>query len=66
MLSVRITRDRLGELSELMHENASKAVRATAFNIVLDAQSYAPVDTGAMKNSIYVVTDDESSYADAS
>ena len=66
MLTVRITRDRLGELSELMHENASKAVRATAFNIVLDAQSYAPVDTGAMKNSIYVVTDDESSYADAS
>lgn len=66
MLSVRITRDRLGELSELMRENASKAVRATAFNIVLDAQGYAPVDTGALKNSIYVVTDDNSGYQNAS
>lgn len=40
----------------------SQAVRKTAFVIQSSAASSAPVDTGFLKNSIYVVTSDDSSY----
>lgn len=65
MLSIELTDDRMGELIERMKERAGQAVRTTARNIQIDAQSNAPVDTGALKNSIYVVTSEGSDYAEA-
>jgi len=56
--------DRLSELAEQLKRRASEAVRAIAFDIQLDAQLNAPVDTGALKNSIYTVTSEGSDYVD--
>lgn len=44
------------ELDKLISEEpsrASKIVRATAFQVESEAKNRAPVDTGALKNSIY-------------
>lgn len=41
---------------------AKQVVRKVAFDIQAQAQVRAPVDTGFLKNSIYVVTSDSSSY----
>jgi HK97 gp10 family phage protein len=43
----------------------SRAVRKVAFDIQADAQSLAPVDTGFLKSSIYVVTSSSSTYGQA-
>jgi HK97 gp10 family phage protein len=40
----------------------SQAVRKTALDIQADAASRAPVDTGFLRNSIYTVTSDGSTY----
>lgn len=43
----------------------SRVVRKTAFDMVAQAQAGAPVDTGFLKNSIYAVTSEKSTYGGA-
>ena len=49
--------DILPELAEKLTKALDEAVRKAAFDIQAAAQAAAPVDTGFLKNSIYVVTD---------
>jgi HK97 gp10 family phage protein len=42
--------------------HASFAIRQTAFSVEFDAKQNAPVDTGALRASIYISTKDESGY----
>lgn len=53
----------LPEVAERMEQALSQIVRKTAFDLQAMAQTAAPVDTGFLKNSIYVVTDDKSTYS---
>jgi HK97 gp10 family phage protein len=43
----------------------SQAVRKAAFDIQAQAEVLAPLQSGFLRNSIYVVTSDSSSYGDA-
>lgn len=63
-MSVTFT-DRLPVLTRQTARRLSQVVRKTAFDIVADAKPNTPVDTGALKNSIYVVTDQRSTYREA-
>lgn len=65
MLEIKLTQDRFDELCGQLRDAVSDIVRATAFDVQDEAQNRAPVDTGALKNSIYTVTDRGSSYSDA-
>ena len=58
--------DILPELAVKMEEVVSQVVRKAAFKIQFLAAAEAPVDTGFLKNSIYVVTDKDSTYSEAS
>jgi len=42
----------------------SQVVRKTAMDIVVQAQDNAPVDTGFLKNSLYMVAQGQSTYGD--
>lgn len=46
----------LPELAVRLEETVSKIVRKTAFDIQAKAAAAAPIQTGFLKNSIYVVT----------
>lgn len=50
------------KISEALHTALSQVVRKTAFDIQAKAASNAPVDTGFLKNSIYTVTSEGSTY----
>ena len=54
--------DLLPEMAEKLGEALDEAVKKASFDIQAAAQAVAPVDTGFLKNSIYVVTDDKSTY----
>lgn len=54
--------DHLPEFSAEMHRTVSRLVRKAAFDIEADAKTRAPVDTGFLRNSIYVRTHDQSTY----
>ena len=56
----------LRELREAIDRNADRIVRKTAFDLQGEAMQRAPVDTGFLKNSIYVRTESTSGYAGAS
>jgi HK97 gp10 family phage protein len=47
---------KLIEIIGALPERADKVVRKTAFEVEAAAKVLAPVDTGALKNSIYTVT----------
>src|SRR5512146_2644502 len=55
--------DLLPEIAAKIGETASKVVRKSAFDIQAAAQATAPVDTGFLKNSIYVEMRDVSTYS---
>lgn len=54
--------DLLPEIAAKIEETASKVVRKSAFDVQAAAQANAPVDTGFLKNSIYVEMRDTSTY----
>jgi len=58
--------DILPELAAKMEDVLSEIVRKTAFDLQAMAQAAAPIDTGFLKNSIYVVTHDKSTYGNVS
>ena len=51
------------ELAEEIEKAISRIVRKAAFDIQADAMAAAPVATGFLKSSIYVVTHNQSTYA---
>ncbi len=63
-----IVYDLLPEIAEKLDKALDEAVRKAAFDIQGKAQAIitanGQVDTGFMKNSVYVVTHDESTYND--
>jgi len=65
MLEIKLTQDRFDALRGQLREKAGQVVRKAAFDIQADAQTMAPVDTGALRNSIYTVTDRGSDYSTA-
>ena len=54
--------DHFAEVAQAFHTAISQTVRKAAFDIQAAAASSAPVDTGFLRNSIYVVTHNESTY----
>lgn len=50
------------EISVTLERAVSAAVRKVAFDIQANAASYAPVDTGFLRASIYTVTSTRSTY----
>lgn len=54
--------DLLPEMAEKLAKALDEAVKKAAFDIQAAAQAAAPVDTGFLKNSIYVETHSESTY----
>lgn len=64
-VTIRITANRLPTLPARLRQQASAAVRKAAFDIEANAKQSVPVDTGALKNSIYTVTDQGSTYGQA-
>lgn len=50
------------KIADALHGAAVQVVKKTAFDIQASAASKAPVDTGFLRNSIYTVTSDSSSY----
>lgn len=50
------------KIADQFETAVDQVVRKTAFDIQADAASMAPVDTGFLKNSIYVATWDASTY----
>src|SRR5690242_10450681 len=63
--SVRLVFNHFPAAADALHDIGKELVKAAAFNVQHRAQAKAPVDTGALKNSGYVVTTDSSGYADA-
>lgn len=55
----------LTDFTDKAVERLSEAVRKTAFAIEGDAKILAPVDTGALRASIYTVTDRSSGFSSA-
>jgi hypothetical protein len=54
--SVEIDTSGINRILRALPGNRDRVVRAIAFDIQLRAQNVAPVDTGALKNSIYTRT----------
>ncbi|MBI4496312.1 MAG: HK97 gp10 family phage protein [Chloroflexi bacterium] len=54
--------NKLPQLQGQLRQRASQAVRDAAFDVEAHAKTRARVDTGAMKSSFYVVTNDKSTY----
>lgn len=54
----RVTLDtrKLDRIAATLEQKAEAVVQKTAFDIQADAAGRAPVDTGALRNSIYTVT----------
>ncbi len=57
--------DRFGELAGQLRQRGGQVVRKTAFDVQAAYQQNCRVDTGAQKNSAYVVTASTSTYAEA-
>ncbi len=53
------------QVAAALKPQARQAIKKTAFEIQLMAQAACPVDTGFLKNSIYTVTVDGSTYGEA-
>lgn len=53
----------LPEMIDALHQAAGQVVKKTCFDIEARAKTAAPVDTGALKNSVYTVTSDSSDYS---
>jgi HK97 gp10 family phage protein len=47
-------------------KTAEQILRRLAFEVEADAKQMAPIDTGALRNSIYTVTEKSDGYGDAS
>ena len=65
-VDITIVYDRFPEFAGKLHQRAGQVVRKTAFDVQRDYQQNTRVDTGAQKNSAYVVTVNSSTYAAAS
>lgn len=58
-LALKVEHDGLGNLSADTRRLLTELVRKTAFDIEAEAKTLAPVDTGALVNSIQTVTEGE-------
>jgi HK97 gp10 family phage protein len=57
-----VNRNNFAAYGEQVNQRVAKVVRDTAYAIVDRARELAPVDTGALRESIYAVTDTQSEY----
>lgn len=64
-VDIKIVYDRFPEFAGKLRQRAGQVVRKTAFDVQRDYQQSTRVDTGAQKNSAYVVTANSSTYAAA-
>lgn len=64
-LSSKVNLASLQKLGETFPKHAAFAIRQVAFSIEYDAKRNAPVDTGALKASIYTSTNEKSGYDNA-
>lgn len=65
-VKIKVEFNRFDELRGRMRTRAGQIVRKTAFDVQRDYQQNARRDTGAQVNSAYVVTNQTSTYAQAS
>lgn len=59
MSSIKVNLGPLEKFGESFKARASEVIRSTAFLIQYEAQGRAPVDTGALRASIYVQTSEK-------
>ncbi len=64
-VSVSLVYNHIGKVKAEAKGKAGKIVRKTAFDIEAAAKANTPVDTGALKNSIYTATDKDTNYSEA-
>lgn len=64
-VSVSLVYNHIGLVKAQARRKAEQIVRKTAFDIEAAAKANTPVDTGALKNSIYTATDKNSNYSEA-
>lgn len=64
-LTVKVLKNRLPEIRSVLTFEVDQAVRKAAFDLAAHAKDLAPVDTGALKNSIWVLTSKDSTYGEA-
>ncbi|MGH2519755.1 MAG: hypothetical protein ACRDF8_08130 [Chloroflexota bacterium] len=64
-VNIDLVFNHLPALAAELHHQVGQVVRKTAFDIQRDAMGLAAVDTGAMKNAVYVETSGDSSYGEA-
>lgn len=65
MVTMEIRSNKLPGLANAIHRKLVQVVTKTAFDIERDAKGRAPVDTGALRASIYTVTATSSGYGAA-
>lgn len=63
-ITVTVLSDRTKELSDHIRDRAVQIVSEQANGLALRASQLAPVDTGALRTSIYVNTGTDSNYAE--
>lgn len=63
--SIKLVKNDYATLADKLREAAKAIVKNAAFNVEHRAKDKAPVDTGALKSSIYTVTSESSGYAEA-
>lgn len=66
MSVIRIDTRELDRIAGKLNTNRKAIGKRIAFEIESEAKQLAPVDTSALENSIYTVTQDEDGYASAS
>lgn len=65
-MSVKLDTSGADRIVKNINKNLNKSGRKIGFFIQGRAQSYAPVQTSALRNSIYTVTKDDNGYGSAS
>ena len=65
MQTIKLDTRQLDKIAASLNTNRDKVLKAFAFQIEGKAKELAPVDTGAMRASIYTVTKDSDGYESA-
>ena len=65
VIKVKLDTARLDQIAKDLDKNRDQVLRLLAFDVEGGAKMFAPVDTGALMNSIYTVAKDYDGYSQA-
>lgn len=66
VINIRLDTGELDRIAEKLQRSVKEVLVSLAFDIEAAAKQNAPVDTGALRSSIYTVTQDSDNYTQAS